>query len=167
MTGKISKKNIVENSTEVSLKTSSDFQSPSNYQELQSSTQFDGNTMSTTMQQANMKGNFAEVLANNQANNINKISDEINQKRKERNQKPSITVSQRIIKLRAVWAATININPYRTKTAAAATISLKPRNTFSVNVGVEDDGSSSSQDCQEEATDMRKSKRKCVTNTNK
>ena len=36
--------------------------------------------MSTTMQQANMKGNFAEVLANNQANNINKISDEIGKK---------------------------------------------------------------------------------------
>ena len=80
MTDKISKKNIVENSTEVSLKTSSDFQSPSNCQELQSSTEFDGNTMSTTMQQANIKGNFAEVLANNQANNINKISDEIGKK---------------------------------------------------------------------------------------
>ena len=80
MTDKISKKNIVENSTEVSLKTSSDFQSPSNCQELQSSTEFDGNTVSTTMQQANIKGNFAEVLANNQANNINKISDEIGKK---------------------------------------------------------------------------------------
>ena len=87
--------------------------------------------------------------------------------KQERNQKPSITVSQRIIKLRAVWAATISINPYKTKAAAAATISLNPRNTFRVNAGVEDDGSSSSQDCQEEATDMRKSKRKCVTNTNK
>ena len=119
--------------------------------------------MSTTMQQANMKGNFAEVLANNQANNINKISDEIGKKLETFNN--SFTAYNKA--KRAVWAATININPYKTKTAAAATISLKPRNTFSVNVGVEDDGSSSSQDCQEEATDMRKSKRKCVTNTNK
>ena len=35
MAEKINKKNIAENSTEVSLKTSSDFQSPSNRQELQ------------------------------------------------------------------------------------------------------------------------------------
>ena len=46
MADKISKKNIAENSTEVSLKTPSDFQSPSNYQELQSSNKFDGNTIS-------------------------------------------------------------------------------------------------------------------------
>ena len=43
---KVSNKNIAENSTEVSLKTSSDFQSPSNHQELQLSTEFDGSTIS-------------------------------------------------------------------------------------------------------------------------
>lgn len=43
---KIAKKNSAENSTEVNLKTLSDFQSPSNLHELQSSTGFDGNTMS-------------------------------------------------------------------------------------------------------------------------
>ena len=36
MADKISKKNITENSTEVSLKTPSHFQTPSNRQELQS-----------------------------------------------------------------------------------------------------------------------------------
>ena len=38
--------NIAEKSTKISLKTPSDFQSPSNHQELQSSTEFDGSTMS-------------------------------------------------------------------------------------------------------------------------
>ena len=46
MADKISKKNIAENSTEVTLKTFSDFQKPSNHQELQSSNEFDGNTIS-------------------------------------------------------------------------------------------------------------------------
>ena len=43
---KISNKNITEKSTKISLKTPSDFQSPSNHQELQSSTECDGSTMS-------------------------------------------------------------------------------------------------------------------------
>ena len=43
---KISNKNIVEKSTKISLKTPSDFQIPSNHQELQSSTEFDGSAMS-------------------------------------------------------------------------------------------------------------------------
>ena len=38
--------NIAEKSTKISLKTPSDFQSPSNHQELQSSTECDGSTMS-------------------------------------------------------------------------------------------------------------------------
>ena len=46
MADKINKKNIAENSTEVSLKTPSDFQGPSNRQKLQSSTEFDGSTIS-------------------------------------------------------------------------------------------------------------------------
>ena len=33
-----------------------------------------------TIKQANVEGNFAEVLINNQATNINKISDEIGKK---------------------------------------------------------------------------------------
>ena len=44
MADKISNKKIAENSAEVSLKISSDFQSPSNGEELQCSTEFDGST---------------------------------------------------------------------------------------------------------------------------
>ena len=46
MADKISKKNIAEDSMTVSLETPSDFQSPSNRQELQSSNEFVGNTRS-------------------------------------------------------------------------------------------------------------------------
>ena len=49
-----------------------------------------------TIKQANIVGVFVEVFTNNQAKNIKKISDEIG-----KNLKLSITVSQRIIKLRA------------------------------------------------------------------
>ena len=45
MADNLNKRNIAENSTEVSMKTP-DFQSPSNCQELQSSTELDGSTMS-------------------------------------------------------------------------------------------------------------------------
>ena len=85
MADKTSKKNIAENSTEVSLKTPTDFQSPSNRQELQSPTEFDGNKTSAcfsniiekfTIKLTNIMGNFSEVLTNNQAKHINKISDE-------------------------------------------------------------------------------------------
>ena len=71
--------------TEVSLKTPSDFQSPSNLKELQSSTEFDGNKMSACfaniLEKITIKqimGNFAEAFCwNNQAR---KISDEIRKK---------------------------------------------------------------------------------------
>ena len=85
MADKISKKNMAENSTDISLKTPSDFQSPSNRQ-LQSSNEFDRNTISAcfsnilekfTIKQANIMGSFTEVLTNNQTKNINKIINEI------------------------------------------------------------------------------------------
>ena len=66
-----------------------DFQSPSNCQERQLSTKFDGSKMSNsfsnilekcTIRQANIMRNFAEVLRNNHPKNIYKISDEIGQK---------------------------------------------------------------------------------------
>ena len=50
MADKISKKNITKNSTKVSLKTPSDFQSQSNWQELQLPTEFDESTMNTCFQ---------------------------------------------------------------------------------------------------------------------
>ena len=46
MVDKISNKNIAEKFTKISIKTPSDFQGPSNRQEVQSSTEFDGSTMS-------------------------------------------------------------------------------------------------------------------------
>ena len=49
MADNLNKKNIAENSTEVSMKTPSDFQSPSNCQELQSSTELDGSTMNACL----------------------------------------------------------------------------------------------------------------------
>ena len=81
MADKLIRKNIAEKSTEVILKTPSDFQSPSNCQELQSSNEFDKNTISgcfsniqekSTIKQADIMGSFAEVLTNNQAKNIKK-----------------------------------------------------------------------------------------------
>ena len=55
MEDKISNKNIAENSTEVSLKTSSNSQSQSNRQGLQSSTEFDGSTINAC---------FSKILEN-------------------------------------------------------------------------------------------------------
>ena len=161
MADKINKKNIAENSTVVSLKTPSDFQGPSNHQELQSSTDFDGSTISAcfsnilekfTIKQADIMGNFAEVLANNQTKNINKISDEIGKKLG--------TFNDSLIAYKA--------NTNKAKAMAAATIRVNPKSTSRVSTCVEADGSSSSSihDCQEEDTDTRKGKRKRVTNLN-
>ena len=146
MSDKINKKNIAEDSTEVNLKTPSNFQSPSTEQELQSSTELEGNTMSArfsniqekiTIKQANIMGNFAEVLTKNQAKNINKIIYKIGKK----------------------------LETFKKSHSVLATISVNSRNTSRANASVED-GCSSSQDCQEETTDMRKGKRKHVTNFN-
>ena len=88
MADKISNKNIAEKSTKISLKTPSDFQSPSNRQEIQSSTEFDGSTISAcfikileNLQQNRLtSGNLHAVLTNNQAKNINEITDELKKK---------------------------------------------------------------------------------------
>ena len=106
-------------------------------------------------------GNFGEVLANNQAKNINKITDETGKKLETFNN--SLTAYNKAKSSTRV--ATVSINPSKTKTAGAATSSLNPRNTSRANASVEDDGSSS-QGCQEEATDMKKGKRKRETNFN-
>ena len=89
MAGRINKKNIAENSTERSLKIPSDFQSPSNHQELRSSNEFDASTISAcvsnilekfAIKQDDIMGSFAEVFANNQARDIIKTSDETEKK---------------------------------------------------------------------------------------
>ena len=96
MEDQINKKNIAEYSTEVSSKTPSDFQGPSNREELQSSTEFDGSKIRAcfsnilekfTIKQDDIIKSIAEVLANNQTKNLNEISNEIG-----KNQKPSMKV---------------------------------------------------------------------------
>ena len=171
MAHKINKKNITENSTEVILKTPSDFQSPSNRQELQSSNEFDGSTTSacfsnileefTIKQDDNMRS-FAEVVTNNQAKNINKISDEIGKNLETFND--SLTAYNKVKSTTGV--ITNSINPNETKAKGAALISVKPKSNSRANVSLDDDGSSSSHDCQEEAIVTRKGKGKRVTNFN-
>ena len=171
MADKINKKNIIENSTEVSPKTLSDFQSPSNRQELQSSNEFDGSTTSAcfsnileelTIKQDDNVGGFAEVVTNNQAKNINKISDEIGKNLETFND--SLTSYNKVKSTTGV--ITNSINPNETKATRAALISVNPKSNSRANVSLEDDGSSSIHDCQEEAIDTRKGKGKRVTNFN-
>ena len=172
MADKINKKNIVESSTEVSLKTPYGFHGPSNDQELQSSTEFDGSAISScfsnilekfTIKPTDIMRSFAEVRANNQTKNINKVSNEIGKKLG--------TFNDRLIVYKAknsTGIATISINPNKTKAMEAPTISVNSKSTSRANASVEDDGSSSgsSHDCQEEDTDTRDCKRKRVTNLN-
>ena len=170
MAEKINKKNIAKNSIEVSLKTPSDFQDPSNRQKLQSSTDFDGSTISAyfsnilekfKIKQADIMGCFAEVLANNQTMNVNKISNDIGKKLETIND--SLTAHKGNSRTRV---AIISITPNKAKVMGAATIIINPTITSSANASVKDEGgnSSSSHECQEEDTDTRKGKRKCVTN---
>ena len=65
MEDKIGKKNTAENSTEVSYKTPSDFHSPSNRHELQSSTVQSAHVFQISfknLSKTSLMGNFAEVL---------------------------------------------------------------------------------------------------------
>ena len=129
------------------------------HQELQSSNESDGNTISAcfsnipekfTIKQADIMGSFAEVLTNNQTKNINKISDEIGKKLETFN---NSLIAYNKAKS-STGAATISIiNPNKTEAMEAATISINPRNTSRANASGDDGGSSS---CQEEVTDTRK-----------
>ena len=75
-----------------------------------------------TMKQANIMGNFAEVLPNNQAKNINKISDEIGKKLESFNN--SLTAYNKA--KTSAGVATISINPNKTKAMAATKSALTP-----------------------------------------
>lgn len=66
-------------------------------------------------------------------------------------------------KAKSSRVATVSINPNKTKATGAATTSIIPRNTSRTNVSTEDDGSSR-QDCQEEATDIRKGNQEICNN---
>ena len=90
MADKTNNKNSAEKSVEVSLKTPSDFYSPSNLQPQESCQDrsmqdIDVNLLTTcfsnilekfTAKQANIMGNFAEVLAESQSKNMKRISTE-------------------------------------------------------------------------------------------
>ena len=104
---------------------------------------------------------FAEVLTNNQANNINTISDKIGKKLGTNNSFTAYNKSKS-----STGVATISNNPNKTKPVGAATINVNSKSNSRANASVEDDGSSGSHDCKEEATDTRKGKRKHVTNFN-
>ena len=107
-------------------------------------------------------GNFAKVLRNNQANNINKLRDEIGKKLGTFN---NILTAYNKAKT-STWVATVSINPNKAKAKGAATISVNPKNISRVNASEEDDGSKG----QDEVTDIKKGKKKRLTtnfNTNK
>ena len=72
-------------------------------------------------------GSFAEFLTNNQAKNINKISDKIEKKLETFNN--SLTLYNKAKSSTGV--ATVSINPNKTKATGADTISVNPRNTSS------------------------------------
>ena len=74
MSDKISNKNIAENSTEVSLRTTTEFEGSA------ISGVFFKNPRKFTIKQANIMENLAKIFTNNQAMDINKISDKIGKK---------------------------------------------------------------------------------------
>ena len=74
MSDKISNKNIADNSTEVSLRTTTEFEGSA------ISGCFFKNPRKFTIKQANIMENLAKIFTNNQAKDINKISDKIGKK---------------------------------------------------------------------------------------
>ena len=84
-----------------------------------------------TAKQANIEGNTAEVLAENQSKNMNRISTEIGMQ---------ITVLMKTfqhIRLRSSGVATISINPNKTSTGAATIRVNSARNTSQGPMSVE------------------------------
>ena len=86
MAEKTNNKNTTEKPDEVSLKTLSDFNSPSKLQPQESCQDFDENLLTTcssnilekfTIKQTNITGDFEEFLRENHSQNINTISTEI------------------------------------------------------------------------------------------
>ena len=124
------------------------------------STCFSNTPEKITIKLTNIIGNFLEVHRKNQAENINKTSEELGKKLE--------TFSNSLTAYSKAKSSTgvvrISINPNKKKLRAAA-INVSPRNTSRANVNVDVDVISRSQ----EATDMREGKRKRVKtfNTNK
>ena len=167
MADKANNKNSAEKPVEVSLKNPSDFYSPLNLHQPEESCQdysmqdIDGNLLITcfsnileefTAKQANIMGNFAEVLAENQSKNMNRISTEIVKQLNSFNENLLAYKANR-----SSGVAAVSVNPNK-KYAGAATINVNPvRHTSRANSsGDENRNSDSSQG----ETDMRKVKRK-------
>ena len=166
MADKTNNKNYAEKPNEASLKTPSDFYSPSYLQPQESSQEhsmqgIDGNLLTTyfpnildrfTAKQANIMGNFADVLADNQSKNMNRISTWIGMQLNSFNENLSAYKSNR-----SSGVGTISVNPNK-KSTGVATISVNPaRHTSRTNASGEEDINSDSSQGQ---IDMRKTKRK-------
>ena len=165
MADKTNNKNYAEKPNEVSLKTPSDFYSPSYLTPQESSQEhsmqgIDGNLLTTyfsnilerfTAKQANM-GSFADVLADNQSKNMNRIITWIGMQLNGFNGNLSAYKANR-----SSGVGTISVNPNK-KSTGVATISVNPaRHTSRTNASGEEDINS---DSSQGEIDMRKTKRK-------
>ena len=160
MADKTNNKNSAEKPVEFSLKTPSDFYSPSNRQPQESlqdivryllTTCFSNIHEKFTAKQANIMGNFAEVLAKNQSKNMNRISTEIGKQLNSFSENLSAYKTNR-----SSGVATISVNPNKMSTGAA-TISVNPvRHTSRANASGEENRNSGSSQVE---TDMGKAKR--------
>ena len=149
MADKTNNKNSAEKPVEVSLKSPSDFYSPLNFQSQESCPDhsmqdIDGNLLTAcfwnifqlekfTAQQANIMGNFAEVMAENQSKNMNIISTEIGKQLNSFNENLSAYRANR-----SSGVATISVNPSKKCTGAATTSVNHVRNSSSANASGED-----------------------------
>ena len=105
-----------------------------------------------TAKQANIMGNFEEVLAENQSKNIHRISTEIGKQPNSFNENLSAYKANR-----SSGAATISVNPNK-KSKGAVTISVNPdRHTSRANASGEENRNS---DSSQGDTDMGKAERK-------
>ena len=167
MADKTNSNNSAEKAVEVSLKTPSDFYSPSNLHQPQESCQdhsmqeIDGNLLTTcffnilekfTAKQANVMGNFAKVLAKNQSKKMNRISTEIGKQLDSFNENLSAYKANR-----GSGIATISVNTNK-KLTRAGTISVNPvRHTSRANASAEENRIS---DRSQGENDMKKTKGK-------
>ena len=166
MTDRTNNKNSAEKSIEVSLKTPSDFYSPSNLQPQEScqdhsmqdidrnlQLRVDSNILEkSTAKQENIMGNFAEILAENQSKNMNRINTDLGKQLNSFNENLSAYKVNR-----SSGVATVSDNPNKNSTGAAA-ISVNPaRHTSKDNTSEEKDRNS---DSSQSETDMRKAKKK-------
>ena len=108
-----------------------------------------------TAKQASVMGNFAEVLAENQSKNMNRISTEIGKQINSFNENLSAYKANR-----SSGVATISVNPNK-KSTGTATISVNPvRHTPRANASGEENRNS---DSSQGETDKKKAKRKRIS----